>query len=193
MRNVPRRRLQDVGVVISAALALASTTGCVACLVYLHLAPTGYSAVRNAVSEYGVGRYARWYGLQASLAGIAAICLAVALGRPRYVVTLLAVVATARLAIGWFPTDTATSDHPTRRGGIHLILALVAFTTAPWAAIALRSSQHGAPWLGWLMAALALVTMISLRSSLRPWFGLIERGYYAAMLAWLILISVRLL
>ena len=54
---------------MTTALAVASlifTGGCVACLVYLHLAPTGYSPVRNAVSEYGVGAYARWYRAQAA-------------------------------------------------------------------------------------------------------------------------------
>jgi len=180
-------------VAVAAALALACTAACGACLVYLHIAPTGYSPVRNAVSEYGVGRYARWYGLQATCAGVAAICLAVALGHPRRVVVLLAILAAARIAIGWFPTDTLASFQPTRRGGIHLLLALVAFTAAPWAAIALGRAQHGEPWLGWVMAAFALGTMISLRSALRPWFGLVERGYYVAMLAWLALVSARLI
>jgi len=164
-----------------------------ACLVYLHVAPTGYSPARNAVSEYGVGRYARWYALQAALGGIAAICLAVALGHPRRVVTSLAVLAAARVAIGCFPTDGTASGEPTWRGGVHFLLALVAFTTASWAAIELPAGDHGEPWLGWLMAALALGTMISLRTSLRPWCGLIQRGYYAAMLSWLILVSARLL
>lgn len=145
------------------------------------------------LSASGVGRYARWYGLQAGLAGIAAICLAVALGHPRRVATLLSVLAAARLAIGWFPTDGTASEQPTWRGSVHLLLALVAFTAAPWAAIALRPADHGEPWLGWLMAAFALGTMLSLRTSLRPWLGLVERGYYVAMLAWLILVSVRLL
>jgi hypothetical protein len=171
---------------------LACTAGCVVCLVYLHLAPTGYSPVRNAVSEYGVGRYGLWYGLQATLAGIAAICLAVALGHPSTVVTLLVVLGAARIAIGWFPTDAA-SEQPTRRGAVHLLFALVAFTAASWAAIALQPAEHGEPWLGWLTAAFAIGVMISLRTSLRAWFGLVERGYYAAMLAWLFLVSARLL
>jgi len=179
--------------VVAAGLALACAVGCVVCLLYLHLAPTGYSPVRNAVSEYGVGRYARWYGLQARLAGAAAICLAFALGHPRRVVTLLAVLAAARIAIGWFPTDGPASEEPSWRGVVHLLLALVAFAAASWAAIALRTGDHGEPWVGWLMAALAIGTMLSLRTPLRPWFGLIERGYYAAMLAWLVLVSARLL
>src|SRR5579884_3017241 len=142
--NAACPRCEDV-VVVAAGLALACVGGCVACLVYLHLAPTGYSPLRNAVSEYGVGRYARWYGLQAGLAGIAAICLAVALGHPRRVATLLSVLAAARLAIGWFPTDGTASEQPTWRGSVHLLLALVAFTAAPWAAIALRPADHGEP------------------------------------------------
>jgi len=178
---------------VAAALALAFTGACVGCLVYLHLAPTGYSPVRNAVSEYGVGAYARWYGLQATCTGLAAVCLAVALRSPRRVVVLLAVLAAARIAIGWFPTDTLASGRRTYRGGIHLLLALVAFTAAPWAAIALKHAEHGEPWLGRVMAALAVATMLSLRTSLRPWFGLVERGYYVAMLSWLTLVSVRLL
>ena len=176
----------------AASFALAAVVANVACLVYLHVAPTGYSPVRNAVSEYGVGRYARWYGAQATCTGAAAICLAVALGHPRRVVTLLGVLAAARIAIPWFPTDGLSRSEPTARGAIHRWLAFLAFTAASWAAIALPASQHGAPWLGWLIAAFAVATVISLRSSLRPWFGLIERGFYLAMLAWLVLVSARL-
>lgn len=66
-------------IVAAAALALACTAGCVTCLVYLHLAPTGYSPLRNAVSEYGVGAYAHWYQAQAAAAGLAGL----ALGGPR--------------------------------------------------------------------------------------------------------------
>jgi hypothetical protein len=43
------------------------------------------------------------------------------------------------------------------------------------------------------MAACAAGTSVALRSSLRPWLGLIERGFYAAMLTWFVLVSVPLL
>lgn len=177
---------------VAAAFALGWTAACAACLAYLHLAPTGYSPVRNAVSEYSVGPYARWYGLQASCAGVAAICLAIALGHPRRVVVLLGVLAAARIAIGWFPTDTFESGRPTSRGGIHLLLAAVAFTTAAWSATALPASEHGAPWLGRIMIALVVAIALSLRTSARPWFGLVERAYYVAMLTWLALVAARL-
>jgi len=181
-----------------AVASLVFTGGCIACLVYLHLAPTGYSPVRNAVSEYGVGRYAGWYRAQAACAGVAALLLAGALAWgvspvPRRVVTLLVVLAVARVAIGWFPTDLLDARHRTRNGAIHLALAAAAFTAASWAGIALKRPQHGQPALGWAMAVCAIGTMLALRRSpLKPWLGLIERGYYVAMLAWLVLVAARL-
>jgi hypothetical protein len=62
-----------------AAIAFAFASLCVACLVVLRVAPTGYSPLRNAVSEYGVGRYASWYRAQAACAGVAAVFLGAAL------------------------------------------------------------------------------------------------------------------
>ena len=183
------------------ALAVASlvfTGACLVCLVYLHLAPTGYSPVRNAVSEYGVGAFARWYRAQAACAGVAGLILAVALAKsvhptPRRVVALLVVLAVARVAIGWFPTDPLGTTEPTRNGAIHLLLAVATFASASWAAIALKHPQHGQPALGWAMAICALGTGLAVRrSQLRPWLGLVERGYYVAMLAWLALVAVRL-
>jgi hypothetical protein len=178
---------------VAAALTLASVGGCVACLVYLHLAPTGYSPVRNAVSEYGVGPYARWYAAQATFTAFAAICLAVALAHPTRVIVLLGVLAAARFAIGWFPTDTIASGQRSYRGGVHLLLAVIAFATTSWAAIALPRADQGQPALGHVIALFALGTMLTLRSPLRPWFGLVERGYYVAMLVWFTLVATRLL
>jgi len=163
-----------------AAASLVFTGLCVGCLVYLHLAPTGYSPVRHAVSRYGVGAYHRWYEAQAACAGIAGILLAVALRHPRHVVVLLVVFGGARLAITQFPMDT-------RRGG-HALLAIVAFGSATSAAIRLPASLHGTPPLGWAMLA-ALVAGILLRELA---FGLAERAFYLAMLAWLVLVATRL-
>jgi hypothetical protein len=43
------------------------------------------------------------------------------------------------------------------------------------------------------MAICAIGTGLALRRSpLKPWLGLVERGYYVAMLAWLLLVAVRL-
>ena len=186
-------------VVALAAASLVFTAGCIGCLVYLHLSPTGYSPLRNAVSEYGVGPYADWYRLQAACAGTAAILLAGAIAKdlhptPRRVISLLLVFAVARIAIGRFPTDLIGATERTRTGGIHVLLALAAFGSASWAAVALKPPQHGLPLLGWAMAVCAVGTGLALRRvpTLRPWAGLIDRGFYVALLAWLILVAVRL-
>jgi hypothetical protein len=169
---------------VTAALAgasLAFTGLCTACLVYLHLAPTGYSPVRDAVSAYGVGAYARWYQAQATCAGIAGALLAGALGGPRLVVLLFGLFAAARLAITQFPMDT--------KGAVHWWLAVVAFVSVAGAAVHLKPSDHGTPALGWAM----LASLLTARLARRVAFGLAERAFYAAMLAWLALVAARLL
>jgi hypothetical membrane protein len=176
----------------AAVLSLGCTAGCIACLAYLHVAATRYSPVRNAVSEYGVGRYAPLYSTQAALMGAAALWLAVALRQPHRVVVLLILFAIARISIGWFPTDVIGSRERTGRGAVHLVLAAVAFVTLPWAAVELTRSEGGEPWLGRILVVLAVLTAVALRTQLRPWFGLVERALYVGMLAWLILVAVRL-
>ena len=121
----------------AAAASLVFTAGCIGCLAYLHLAPTGYSPVRNAVSEYGIGAYSAWYRAQVRCAAGAAVFLALALRHPRHVVVLLFVLAAARLGISFFPVV-----HPS-----HLLFALVAFTAASWAGISLKRWEHGLPAL----------------------------------------------
>ena len=169
----------------AAAASLVCTGLCVVCLVYLHLAPTGYSPRRNAVSEYGVGPYARWYQAQAACAGAAAALLAAALGGPPRILVLLAVFAAARLAISQAPLD--------KRRVVHWVLALLAFGSMTAAGIRLATSEHGTPAFGWAMLAFVLLMGVSRRNpELRGSFGLVERGFYAAMLAWLALVAARL-
>jgi Protein of unknown function (DUF998) len=186
---------------MTAALAVAAAVSAgasVTCLVVLHVSPTGYSPVRNAVSEYGVGRFAGWYRAQAAYAGLAAVLLAGALARgldpvSRRVVALLVVFALARVAIGFFPTDLIGATERTRTGAIHGLLAVAAFVSISWAASALPAHEHGARWLGYVMTAAVVGMVVSVRTpALRVYFGLIERGFYAAFLAWIFLVSLRL-
>ena len=47
--------------VIAALFAAVQT----AALIVLHVLPTRYNPIRDAVSDYGVGRYRAWFWLQA--------------------------------------------------------------------------------------------------------------------------------
>jgi hypothetical protein len=43
---------------VIAAVAMAISTGA---LLQLHVLPTGYNPVRDAVSDYAIGRYRAWF------------------------------------------------------------------------------------------------------------------------------------
>lgn len=176
----------------AAALSLVFTAACVACLAYLHLAPTGYSPLRNAVSEYGVGPYARWYRLQAACAGVAAGLLALAIRHDRRIAVLLVVFMLARLAITRFPTDLIGATERTRTGGVHVLLAAAAFVSICWAASKLPRTDGGRPVLGYVATVGLVGTWLALRTGLRPVVGLLERLFYVGMLAWLTVVAVGL-
>jgi hypothetical protein len=178
-----------------AAATLAFAALWLACLAYLHVAPTGYSPLRNAVSEYGVGRYAWGYRAQVTFAALSAICLAVALpGHPSKEVVLLCVFAGARIAIAAFPTDLLDGGRWTTTGMIHLRLAAIAFGSICWCASALPRHAGGRPVLGWIASLGALGTFAGLRlQAVRPVLGLLERLFYAAVIAWFFLVAARLL
>ncbi len=175
-------------------------------LTYLHLAPTGLSPVREAVSRYGITTYWPGYRVQTMAYGLAGaasawgVALHVQSPGARWVVIELAVFSCARLAISWFPMD-APGSGTTRHGVIHAVLAVVTFVAVTDAAIRLGRVLHVNPsWstaatastsLGWFMIAtlLAMLTMRRATGSRRV-FGLVERLLYVGFTGLLILIGV---
>jgi hypothetical protein len=110
---------------LTALLALAVTA---ASLGYLHLAPTGLSPVRNAVSQYGITSFRTGYRVATISFGAAGVALAAGIGlaiggRGETVVALLIVFAIARAAISWFPMDAPGADR-TPTGQMHGMLAI---------------------------------------------------------------------
>jgi hypothetical protein len=149
--------------------------------------PTGYTPLRNAVSEYGVGRFAWGYRAQVLFAAAAAVSLGAELhGRER---KLLYVFAAARAAIAAYPTDRLDGGALTRTGSIHLLLAFVAFASICAAA----SSKRWEPALGYVAIAGAVGTGLAVRRvpQLRPVLGLLERLFYAAIIAWFFVVAAR--
>ncbi len=70
-------------------------------LVTLHALPTGYNPVRDAISDYGVGRYRAYFWAQLIAGGTACIGVALALAElhpyvPTFVVVMLFLNAVAR-------------------------------------------------------------------------------------------------
>lgn len=50
-------------------------------MIPLHLLPTAYNPVRDAASDYGVGRYRGWFWMQAAAGGVGCLALGIALAQ----------------------------------------------------------------------------------------------------------------
>ena len=188
-------------------VCLAGTAVGVGAVVVLHVLPTGLSPVRNAVSQYGITRYRLGYRVQTISLGVAGAAAAVGIaeaapGRGRFVLVVLGVFAVARLAISWFPMDAPGSE-PTSDGRAHGLLAIATFLAIIVAAARLPQLVHTVGgWHGvatasvviaWAMVA-SMVAMIASRRSAgtRGYFGMAERVFYVAIVAWLVAVGIAL-
>ena len=116
---------------------------------------------------------------------------------------MLAVSAIARFLIPAFPTDQHGSRFQTAPGTIHMILAIVIFASLIIAASELGSTlEHEAAWqsvkgwlttLPWVMTGSAIALVVGLRAPrLHLIYGLIERVFYVASIAWFFIVSIEL-
>jgi hypothetical protein len=177
-------------------------------LMVLHALPTGYEPIRDAVSDYGVGRYRAWFWAQVIAGGLACLFLAIALTQlqpytPIQAIVALIVTAAARLAIPFFATDQGGNRFETAHGTVHMILAVLAFGGLVWAASSLWSTlNHYPAWQGaegvlsivpWIMLGCVIVVVLAIRGpNLKPFFGLFERLFYLASFVWFFVVAIDL-
>jgi hypothetical protein len=177
-------------------------------LVTLHVLPTGYDPARDAISDYGVGRYRVYFWAQ--LIGGALACASVALALaelhpfvPTFVVAALLVNAVARFLMPAFPTDQSGGRFKTFKGTAHMVLAFVAFGAVAAAATSLGGLfSHYPQWLrvknvvatlGWVVLVGAVATALALVGPrLKRVFGLIERLFKLSVIVWLYVMSIEL-
>lgn len=192
--------------ITAAALIAAGLAAGLGALVVLHLAPTGLSAMRNAVSQYGITSYRAGYRVQTiayAVAGLgAAIGVATLPGPAAIPVILCLIFAAARALISWFPMD-APGSQLTVTGRRHGLLAAAAFVGAGLAAWQLAKLLHydslhpAVAATSTALAGLMTLTLIGMIASRRAasgrYFGLIERGFYVGMTAWLATVAVLLI
>jgi hypothetical protein len=159
------------------------------------------------VSQYGITSYRLGYRVQTIAMGIAAIAAAIGISKLSIrggplVVVLLVIFGAARLAISWFPMDVpgAARTEPGRRHGV---LALAAFGGATLAALRLGTDLSGSNL--WVqargpIAGLGIAMLVSLISmgatrrseSMRHYFGLVERAFYAGTIGFLFVVAIEL-
>ena len=190
-------------------LALMALSAQVAILVALHVLPTKYDPVRDAISDYGVGDYRRYFWAQLAAGALACTCVAVAMTGlhpyvPTVVVVLLLANAVARLLMPAFPTDQSGNRFETVRGTIHMLLAIIAFGAVAAAATGLGGLfSHYPVWhsakslletVGWVVLAGAVACALGIVGPrLKPVFGFIERFFTLSVIVWIYVISIELL
>jgi hypothetical protein len=131
------------------AAAMAISTGA---LLLLHALPTGYNPIRDAVSDYAIGRYRSLFWTFTTAGAISGLTLAIALARshppkPTLTVAMLLLSAAARVLIPVFPTDQSGSRFQTPKGTIHMVLAVAIFASIAVAASNLGNTLgHESAW-----------------------------------------------
>jgi hypothetical protein len=196
--------VDTLSIIAAAAMAIGT-----AALILLHVLPTGYNPIRDAVSDYAVGRYRPLFWVFATSGAVAGLALAIALARsnpskPTLTIAMLLLSAAARFLIPLFPTDQAGSRFQTLKGTIHMVLAIAIF-----ASIAVAASNLGGTlghekawnavkglvdgWLPWVITATAIATALAIKGPrLQRIFGLIERLYYLSSITWFVVVSIEL-
>jgi hypothetical protein len=188
-------------------IALLAVSVQVVVLALLHRLPTGYDPIRDAISDYGVGRYRGYFAAQLIAGALACPSIAVAFAQlhpyvPTFVVAALLTNAAARFLMPAFPTDQSGGRFKTAKGTIHMVLAIVAFAAVAAATTGLGGLlSHYHDWhiaktlldtLGWVVLVGAVATALALVGPrLKQIFGLIERLFTLSVIAWLYDISIE--
>jgi hypothetical protein len=166
-------------------------------LVRLHTLPTGLDPRRDAISDYGTTAFHIYYRTMVVLLGLGAACLAIALHRSGDVRTRglvwLWIFAAARVLIAGFMT-VRPGRPVTVEAQVHWLLAAAAFTSIAFAAPTISGDLELAQPLATLVIVTAAATLVTHSvPRLAGVFGAVERGLYAAFLAWLIVVAISLL
>jgi hypothetical protein len=178
------------------------------CLVYLHLLPTGLHPLRNAVSEYGAGRFHFWYQAMCVNQAIAAFLTAAALATkvtpaPFATDAALIVLGLARLVISQAPV-VVVHDKRTTTSGTHILMAALIFGSAVVASTSFGRAIAGqADWASVLSSlhifeyAITLFALLTFLAVAIPrglrCVGLVERLLYVSIIGWFVTIGIHLL
>ncbi|KIF77877.1 hypothetical protein QR77_36725 [Streptomyces sp. 150FB] len=193
---------------VPAILGLVGTVGYLVVFGALHIVPSGYHPIHNAVSDYGIGRYAMLFrtGLWLSSAGVLLLAVALALkpGVPPLSngdLVYLFLVPPLRVAMSLFPTDL--EGRPlTRKGALHYLFAVASFAftyaaisgmTSPLEDVSPWGSAHGLlSVLRWIVLISLILLVVTLMPRLRRVFGLFERLFLVSTNAWFVTVGVCL-
>jgi hypothetical membrane protein len=176
---------------IWANLALAGILLYVVIDVVLAFLRPDYSLLKNYESDYSRGKFCWLMDGNFVLRGLLSACAVIALRRAgvasRWTAVLLWIWAVASALLAFFPDNPVGYPH-LASGGIHLILAGIAFVAI---AVATLGMSFGRSPRGRFVVArrvLAIIGVVALLLVLHPFGapGLVERAFLAAELGWLV-------
>ena|SRR5690348_7445284 len=190
------------------ALVIAGIVLYLALDIVAQLLPPHYNPVRQVESDLAVGPYGYVMTLNFVLRGALSLALLAGLmrgvkaqARSMVGIVLIGIWAVGAFLLALFPTDV--NSRPTIHGGIHLLVALVAFCAVALGEL-LVSLRIGADarWISirpYLLAC-SIATLVALLAELvgvraSEAFGiggLVERVFLGLALLWMLLVAVRL-
>lgn len=192
-----------------ALISLTATLSYAAIIVSLHLLPTGYNPLRQAVSDYAVGPYGHVFrdGLYLSSAGVLALAVALtrAVGSPPLAakdLVYLLMIPLSRVAMALFPTNLEGTPL-TATARVHYASAIAAFTftylviseMTPVLLDLDPPSWLGGPlhWASFTLAPSLALVVITMVGPLRRAFGSAERLFLVTTNAWFLLVASMVL
>jgi hypothetical protein len=189
-----------------AALGFLSYVASFAVYIWLHITPSGYSPVSNAVSDYGVGKTSKLFVIYLWLNNIGSIAIAFALIGlsyiPHIIPILLLVLTLSRIGLSLFPTDLEGEKH-TKRGYLHYFFAIILFGLSYYVihhvtvVVAGREGRHHVvrflEILSWLTTASLIGTVITMWKPFRNIFGAIERVFILSTTFWFLALNAFVL
>lgn len=148
-----------------------------------------YSLLSNFESDYTRGRFCWLMDVNFVIRGVFSACAAIALRRsglaPRWAAILLWVWAVGSALLAAFP-DNPVGYPRVWTGGIHLLIALIAFLAAlvGMLGISFHRLEHDRLLLRWISAVAFVAFVLLGRATLIG--GLLERTFLGLVLAWLV-------
>lgn len=182
-------------ILVLGGITTAGSVVCLASIMILHLLPTGYDPMRNAVSDYGVGKYRVWHRIAVLSLAAAGFAMAVASSgtvKPQsdLVIGLLVTFAVARATIPFFPTDIE-GQTLTTRGRVHWGLAIITFASIAFVAGFYEGTGLDDA-IGWVVVAAVCLLLVSLLPRFRKALPVLERIFYSSMICWFLVAGTEL-
>jgi hypothetical protein len=176
-------------------------------VIILHFLPTDYNPVTQAVSDYGVGRYAAIMTSAFFSIGIGTIALALSLLRfnklgrlGRFGILSLMIAGACFFAVGFFPTDLEGAP-ATTIGLLHTSLSAIVFLANILAALCLsrsfRLDESLRPFYksSIILAIAEIVILVATKAFFDSSYGVrgvVERAFILSFYSWLLLASIQI-